>query len=401
MWSADSGDLVLGALALLQATAVVAPQTGAPAPPPVARFDAATFDPIVREGIRLGAYPGAALAVGTADSVLYIAGYGRLTWAPQSIAVDAERTLYDLASLTKVVATTTAVMLLVDSGRIRLDAPVATYVPEFNGPGTPAITVRHLLAHTSGLRGDLPLAAIRGAADSAALLRLVFAETPRIPVGTRVVYSDLNAILLGEVVRRSCGQPLDAFVMHDVFAPIGMTETTYRPSRATAARTAPTGQWGGRPVSGVVNDPTAAKLGGVSGNAGVFSTTRDVARFAQFILRGGVTAQGQRLVRAATIDSFIARAAYFGGSSEARALGWQAVPTGERVSSAGSRFGPRTIGHTGWTGTSLWIDPDRGVFVVLLTNRAYAPRSREPFTLVKRVRGRLADAVAEASDARR
>jgi CubicO group peptidase (beta-lactamase class C family) len=149
-----------------------------------------------------------------------------------------------------------------------------------------------------------------------------------------------------------------------------------------------------------VNDPSAAKLGGVSGNAGVFSTARDVARFAQFVLRGGIAPDGRRLVRAETIRAFTTRSAYFGPGTEARALGWQAVPTGERVSSAGTRFGPRSVGHTGWTGTSLWIDPDRDVFVVLLTNRAFAPRSREPFTVVKGIRGRLADAAAEAIDAR-
>jgi len=181
-----------------------------------------------------------------------------------------------------------------------------------------------------------------------------------------------------------------------------MTETGYHPARGDRdRRVAPTGVWRGHPVAGVVNDPTAAKLGGVSGNAGVFSTARDVARFAQFMLRRGVSADGRRLVRATTVDTFVTRSAYFGGSTEARALGWQSLPTGERVSSAGARFGPRSYGHTGWTGTSLWIDPDRGVFVVLLTNRAFAPRSREPFTVVKRVRGRLADRAAEASDGRR
>jgi beta-N-acetylhexosaminidase len=262
------------------------------------------------------------------------------------------------------------------------------------------IAVRELLAHTSGLRGDLPIAAIRGAPDAASLLRLVYAETPRFLPGTRVLYSDLNAVLLGEIVRRTSGEDLDAFVAREVFTPLGMTETRYRPPRTLMARIAPTGVWRGHPVAGVVNDPTAWQLGGISGNAGVFSTARDVARFAQFVLRGGVTADGRRLLRAETVRAFTARAAYFGPRTEARALGWQAVPTGEQVSSAGSRFGPRSIGHTGWTGTSLWIDPDRGVFVVLLTNRAFAPRSREPFTVLKRVRGRLADLAAEAMDAR-
>jgi len=361
---------------------------------------AATFDPIARDGIRLGAYPGAVLAVGTADSVFYLKGYGRLTWSPQSAPADPDSTLYDLASVTKVVATTTAVMLLVDRGRLDLDAPVARYVPEFAGAGTAAITVRQLLTHTSGLRADLPLAAIRGARDAAELLRLVYAETPRFTPGSRVVYSDVNAVLLGEVVRRTCGGALDAFVTREVFQPLGMTETRYRPGRGVIRRAAPTGSWHGHPVAGLVNDPSAAKLGGVSGNAGVFSTARDVARFAQFVLRAGVAGDGRRLVRAETIRAFTTRAVYFGPGTEARALGWQAVPTGERVSSAGSRFGPHSVGHTGWTGTSLWIDPDRGVFVVLLTNRAYAPRSREPFTVVKGVRGRLADAAAAAIDAR-
>jgi CubicO group peptidase (beta-lactamase class C family) len=119
------------------------------------------------------------------------------------------------------------------------------------------------------------------------------------------------------------------------------------------------------------------------------------------MLRRGVSASGARIVRAATVDTFITRAAWFGGRSEARALGWQALPTGEEVSSAGTRFGVHSFGHTGWTGTSLWIDPDRGVFVVLLTNRAFQPRARKPFTTLKRVRGQLADLAAEASDARR
>jgi CubicO group peptidase (beta-lactamase class C family) len=381
----DSGDLVLALLTLLQA---------APA------FSAATFDPIVRDGIRLGGYPGAVLAVGTADSVLYIKGYGRLTWSAGSAPADPDHTLYDLASLTKVVATTTAVMVLVDRGRVQLDAPVVRYLPEFNGAGTGAITVRQLLTHTSGLRGDLPLPAIRGARDSTALLRLAYAETPLVRPGSRVVYSDVNAVLLGEIVRRASGEALDAFVSQEVFLPLELTETRYRPGRSVERRTAPTGVWRGHPVAGVVNDPTAAKLGGVSGNAGVFSTARDVARFAQFILREGQAADGRRVVRAETVRAFTTRAVYFGPGTEARALGWQAVPTGETVSSAGSRFGPRSVGHTGWTGTSLWIDPDRGLFVVLLTNRAFAPRSRKPFTVVKGVRGRLADAAAEAIDAR-
>jgi CubicO group peptidase (beta-lactamase class C family) len=287
----------------------------------------------------------------------------------------------------------------VERGTVRLDAPVATYLPEFNGSGSAAISVRQLLAHTSGLRADLPDRELKAITDGAVLLRRVLAQTPRVPPGTRVVYSDLNAILLGEMVGRVTGQSLDRFVAREVLGPLGLTQTLFHPPPRLRARTAPTGVWRGRPVAGVVNDPSAAKLGGVSGNAGLFGTAADLARFAQFMLRDGALPDGRRLVRAETVRLFTSKAADFGRGTEARALGWQAVPTGESVSSAGTLFGARSYGHTGWTGTSLWIDPERDVFVVLLTNRAYAPRARRPFTLLKQVRGGVADAAARASDA--
>jgi len=356
------------------------------------------FDSLVQAAIRDGVFPGAALAVGTVDSILYLQGYGRLTWSTRSAAVNPESTLYDLASLTKVIATTTAAMLLVDRGAVAIDTPVARYVPEFNGAGTAPITVRQLLTHTSGLRADLPIDTIRGAPDGATLLRLVYRETPRVPPGTRVVYSDVNAVLLGEIVRRASGASLDGFTAREITGPLALSETRFRPPRHLLGRTAPTGVWRGHAIAGVVNDPTGAKLGGVAGNAGLFSSARDVATFAQFMLREGRTPDGRALVRPETVRAFTTRAVYFGGATEGRALGWQTVPTGERVSSAGSRFGPRSFGHTGWTGTSLWIDPDRGVFVVLLTNRAFAPRTGQSFSLLKRLRGALADAAAAALD---
>jgi len=387
--AADPGNLVLTALALLQAGLTT-----------VTVRTPAKFDALVRAAIQEGAFPGAALAIGTRDSILYLHGYGRLTWSPHSPAVRPESTLYDLASLTKVVATTTAIMVLVDRGAVVLDSPVVAYLPEFSAPGTARITVRHLLTHTSGLRADLPIDTIRGATDAAALWRAVFRETPRFPPGTRVVYSDINAVLLGEVVRRASGTSLNAFTAREITRPLSLTETGFRPSRAALARTAPTGVWRGHAIAGVVNDPTGAKLGGVSGNAGLFGSVSDLAAFAQFLLRQGRSADGRMLVRSETVRAFTTRQVYFGGNTEARALGWQALPTGEQVSSAGSRFGPHSYGHTGWTGTSLWIDPDRGVFVALLTNRAFAPRSRRSFTVLKRLRGALADLAAATVDAR-
>jgi CubicO group peptidase (beta-lactamase class C family) len=349
----------------------------------------------VLEGIRLGAYPGAALVVGRRDTILFVKGYGRFTWSPRSAAVDPDSTLWDLASVTKVIATTTSLMLLVERGRVDLDAPVRRYLPEFTDS---AVTVRHLLTHTSGLRATLPLA--REARDSADALRLVLEARPLVPPGTRMVYSDLNAILLGEIVRRAgWGGPLDAFAAREVFVPLGLRQTMFRPPRRLARRIAPTGVWRGTPVAGTVNDPSAAKLGGVAGHAGLFASAADVARFAQFMLGEGALPGGPRLLRSETVRAFTAVAVKARRGASARTLGWEALPTGEDVSSAGTLFGPRSYGHTGWTGTAVWIDPDRNLFVVLLTNRSFAPRARS-FTHLKEVRGRVADAAARASDGR-
>jgi len=401
VWLPHPGHLVVTAFLLLSALQAGSVPTPRPGPSPrQPRFDAGTFDSLVEDGIRRGAYPGAALVVGRRDTVLFAKGYGRLTWSAASAGsrVDADSTIYDLASLTKVIATTTSLMLLVDRGKVRLDAAVATYVPEFSGSGTAAITVRHLLTHTSGLRATLPL--YRDARDAGDALRIVFAERPVVPPGTRVIYSDLNAILLGEIVRRASGESLDAFASREVLTPLGLEHTLLRPPPTLRPRIAPTGAWHGHPVAGVVNDQNAAKLGGVAGHAGLFGTATDLARFAQFMLRRGALPDGRHLVTPETVRLFTTKAVDFGRGTEARALGWQAVPTGEKTSSAGVLFGPRSYGHTGWTGTSLWIDPDRDLFVVLLTNRAYAPRARRPFTVLKEVRGGVADAAARASDAR-
>jgi len=332
------------------------------------------FDPVVLGGIRSGIYPGAVLAVGRHDTILFAKGYGRLTWSAKSPAVSVDSTFWDVASLTKVVATTPALMLLVEQGKVALDSPVVRYLPEFNSPGTSSITVRHLLTHTSGLRATLPL---REAPDSAAALRMVLTTVPVVAPGTRMVYSDLNAILLGEIVRHVSGQTL----------------------KRLEPRIAPTNLWRGHPIAGVVNDPSAGKLGGVSGNAGVFATARGLARFAQFMLNEGTLPDHPRIVKKETVHQFTQIAVPARRGVSARTLGWEALPTGEETSSAGTLFGPHSYGHTGWTGTSLWIDPDRDLFVLLLTNRAYDPRVRGSFTKLKEVRGRVADAAARAVDA--
>jgi len=392
---ADTGHLVVTALVvLMQASAPGrGPVAGAPA------VDSAAVDAAILTGIQQGVYPGAALVIGRHDTILFAKGYGHFTWNPGSATVTADSTIWDLASLTKVIATTPAMMLLVEQGKVALDSPVVRYLPEFNSPGTAGITVRHLLTHTSGLRATLPL---REAADSAAALRMVLTTVPIARPGTQMVYSDLNAILLGEIVRRVSGQPLDVFATRAIYAPLGIgAQLLFRPPRRLEKRIAPTGLWRGHPIAGVVNDPSAGMLGGVSGNAGLFATASGLARFAQFMLNEGALPGGPRLIKPETVEQFTRIAVPARRGVSARTLGWEALPTGEETSSAGTLFGPRSYGHTGWTGTSLWIDPDRDVFVLLLTNRAFNPRVRASFTKLKEVRGRVADAAARAVDGTR
>jgi CubicO group peptidase (beta-lactamase class C family) len=356
------------------------------------------FDPIVLGGVQAGLYPGAVLVVGRHDTILFAKGYGRLTWGAKSPAVSVDSTFWDVASLTKVVATTPALMLLVEQGKVALDSPVVRYLPAFNSPGTSGITVRHLLTHTSGLRATLPL---REAPDSAAALRMVLTTVPVVPPGTRMVYSDLNAILLGEIVRHVSGQTLDAYVTRAIYAPLGLDQQMlFRPPKRLEPRIAPTNLWRGHPIAGVVNDPSAGKLGGVSGNAGVFATAGGVARFAQLMLNEGVLPDHPRILKKETVQQFTQIAVPARRGVSARTLGWEALPTGEETSSAGTLFGPHSYGHTGWTGTSLWIDPDRDLFVLLLTNRAFDPRVRGSFTKLKELRGRVADAAARTADRR-
>lgn len=348
----------------------------------------AVLDSAVSAGIRQGVYPGAALVVGRGDSLLFARGYGRHTWNGSSTPIAPESTLFDLASITKVIATTTAVMILVDEGLVSLDAPIARYLPRFRGSGKQAVTVRQMLAHISGLPSYRPFFQQADTRDS--MLALVYAEPLRTSPGTRMEYSDLNAILLGELVAAVADEPFEDFVKRRVFAPLGMRDSWFRPDRSLWPRTAPTGQWRGHVIRGEVNDQNAARLGGVAGHAGLFATALDVARFARWMLGGG-----EPLVRRATLDTFLTRQEGAGN----RALGWETVPTPEETSSAGRWLTVGSVGHTGFTGTSMWVDRERDLFVILLTNRVFGPRVRNSFTALKRVRGSVADAAAIWVDA--
>jgi CubicO group peptidase (beta-lactamase class C family) len=340
-------------------------------------------DQAVRHGITAGVFPGAVVVVGTRDRVLLARGYGHFTWNAASTVPDPDSTLFDLASLTKVVATTSAIMLLSDRGRLALQKPVVSILPEFDGPGKAEVTVRHLLQHRSGLRAFLRLDTLAQDAESAK--RIVLAEPLQMPPGSRMVYSDLNGMLLGWIVERVSGVPLDAFVTREVFRPLGMTRTRYRPPRSWRGSIAPVGLWHGHPIAGEVHDQNAARLDGVSGHAGLYSTGADLARYAQFWLRGGALPDGTQLVRPGVVAAFTRR------GPENRALGWEMRDT-TSANNSGHRMSAATFGHTGYTGTSVWIDPEQDVFVILLTNRVFSPHTNRSISLLKQVRGAVADA---------
>jgi CubicO group peptidase (beta-lactamase class C family) len=335
------------------------------------------------------AFPGAYAVVGDASGTTVEHGVGRLDVVADAPAPDA-RTLWDLASLSKVVGTTSAVLQLVGEGRIDPDAPVQRYLPDWTGPGKERVLVRHLLAHASGLPAWRPL--YKEATSPESAMALVLATQPDGAPGEKYLYSDLNFILLGEAVRRVSGRPLDAYLAERVFGPLGMRDTRYRPPASELARTAPTefDPWRQRKVHGEVHDENAFALGGVAGHAGLFSTAADLSRFARAYLNGGVL-DGRRVFDAATLARFTRVA---DSAVSRRALGWEA-PTGGN--SAGHYLSPRAVGHTGFTGTSLWMDPERGVYVLLLTNRVNPTRQNPR---VGAVRVGLADAAMRALGAR-
>ncbi|MEP6571228.1 MAG: serine hydrolase domain-containing protein, partial [Gemmatimonadota bacterium] len=280
----------------------------------------AAVDSAVQSGIARGIYPGAVLLIGRRDSLLYAKGYGHLTWNRASPTTRPDSTLWDLASLSKVVATTSAVMLLVERGRVSLDQPVARYLPRFVGGRKSEVTVRMLLDHTSGLRSYVEFYKLAPTRDSA--VALLYAEPLIRAPGAEAEYSDLNAILLGLLVEAVTGEPLDRFVEREVFVPLRMTQTTYRPPPSTLRRTAPTGVWRGHPSAGVVNDRNAVRLGGAAGHAGVFSTGTDLVKFAQMWLAHGALPAG-RFVQAVTIRTFLQH----DPGSGTRLLGWDSPDT--------------------------------------------------------------------------
>ena len=324
------------------------------------------------------AFPGAYAVVGTHAGILAEDSVGHLDWGPS--AVPDEHSLWDLASLTKVTGMTTAIMQLYEQGKVDLDAPLQRYIPEWQGPHKELVTIRELITHTSGLPADRPYDRMTHDPDSIA--KLMFATPLDTLPGVRMVYSDIGAYMLGRLVERLSGEPLDQYLQNHVFGPLKMTETMYRPPASLKPRIAPTeiDPIRGGKVWGMVHDERAYYLGGVSAHAGLFSSAHDMARFARMYLNGGEL-DGVRIVQPSTIRLFTTR------QLQDRALGWQ-KPDGKN--SAGHLMSEQAFGHTGFTGTSIWIDPARDVFVILLSNRVDPTRNNNK---IGRVRVALADAV--------
>ena len=344
-----------------------------------------TIHRVVQRGIDAGGYPGASVVVGRKGYSVLSRGFGALDWSGRT-RVTSQESIYDLASLTKVVATTTAIMVLYDAGKVDIDAPVSRYLPDFSGGLRDQVTVRHLLTHRAGLPAGRELWRI--AKTPAEARAAVLASPIQCAPGHCYEYSDLGADLLGFVAEAASGQTLDAFLERSVFAKLGMTDTHFRPDPMSSVRIAPTeiAPPRGYPLRGEVHDENAYALGGVAGHAGLFSTAEDLSVFAQMLLDGGVY-NGVRVVSDSAVALFTTRAAGH------RALGWDTCNGG---AGCGQYMSERAFGHTGFTGTSLWIDPDRQMFVILLTNRVHAARARRPSKVIADVRNDLADAAVLA-----
>ena len=346
-----------------------------------------TFDrarAVLRAALDAGAFPAAAVEVGTADTVLWREAFGRLTFASDAPATR-EDTIFDLASLTKVLSTTALVMRHVEQRRFALDDPVAMFLESWRGIDRQTVTVRDLLAHCSGLTAYLPFFRDhRGRAEyEHAIGTLPLEYQPR----TRSIYSDLGFILLAFIVEDRADTPLETQfdgLRDDIGRDI---DIRFKPGAEWSPRTAPTEQdpWRGRLLVGDVHDENAWALGGAAGHAGLFGTVAAVGAFAAHHLR--MLRGDPGVFDRATVETFISRRREIPGSS--RALGWDTMLTS---SSCGTRLSPRAFGHTGFTGTSLWIDPDRGVYAALLTNRVHPTRDNEA---IRKVRPAWHDAVIQ------
>lgn len=341
----------------------------------------AVLDAIVLDAIHDHQIPGAVLLVGHNGQVIYRKAFGNRSLEPRREAMTAD-TIFDIASLTKVVATTTAVMQLVQKGEVRVNDPVAKYIPEFAENGKDDITVRNLLTHFSGLREDFDLDPPWQGKDAG--LRLAFAEKPVYPPGSRFLYSDTNFITLGALVERVTGSTLDDYCAKKIFAPLQMTHTRFLPPAAWRPKIAPTEyDEQSKMLRGIVHDPRARRMGGVAGHAGVFSTADDLSKFAQALLKGSPILAGEMVEKMTTPQQPPT-------AQVLRGFGWDI--DSPFSSNRGDLLPVGSFGHTGFTGTSMWIDPTTQTYIILLANAVH-PRGKGSAIAL---RSKVATAVAAA-----
>lgn len=343
-------------------------------------------DGLIQKAIIDSAFPGAVLLAAKDGEILHEKTYGNYTYDPTSPKVEFT-SIFDLASVSKVVGTTTAAMMLIDRGKLNLDDKVIKYLPEFNNHDKENITIRNLLLHNSGLAPFKKYYDVYS--TSAEVINDIMNLSPEQEPGTKYVYSDLGMIALQQVIERISGKSLDKFLDENLFKPIGMNSTMYNPPPELKEKCIPTefdDFWRMRQLQGEVHDERAYMLNGVAGHAGLFSTAPDLAIFLQMLLQKG-SYQGKQYIKPETVELFIKKQS----DQSSRGIGWDTKsPEG---SSAGQYFSLLSYGHTGYTGTSVWTDPTKNLFVIFLTNRVYPTRNNSKLF---RVRSLVHDAVYKA-----
>jgi uncharacterized protein YbbC (DUF1343 family)/CubicO group peptidase (beta-lactamase class C family) len=367
---------------LLSCLAAILPFSGAV--PMLDGQSLAAVDPLIDEAVQSHLIPGAVLLVGRNNEIIYRKAYGFKAWLPTHEPMTLD-TIFDAASLTKVIATTPSIMRLFEQGKLRIDDPVVKYLPEFQG-GKSDITIRLLMTHFSGLPPDVELVPKWSGYETG--IEKALTTKPIAPPGARFIYSDINFELLGEIVRRLSGQSLAEFVHEQIYSPLGMNETEFLPPAALVPRIAPTEyeEENGMPFRGEVHDPTARYMGGVAGHAGVFTTADDLAKYAQMLLGMG-SRDGVRLFAPATVKKFTDPASP-ADQPILRGLGWDI--DSPFSSNRGELFPIGSYGHTGFTGTSLWIDQSTNSFVIFMSNAVHLKRGNSLSSL----RSRLATTIA-------
>jgi CubicO group peptidase (beta-lactamase class C family) len=363
------------------------------------KYDFSSVDALIEKGIRDMAYPSAVLVVGNNKDIIYQNAYGRLTYEDDAKPTTMN-TIYDLASVTKVIATTSAIMKLYDEGKIDLNATAASFIPDFGANGKDDITIMNLLLHNSGLPAWEPFYEKDTCAEQ--VRDEIYAIPKEYLTGTKTVYSDLGFVVLGDIVEKITGMKLDKFCKKNIFNPLNMTDTDFLIPESEDYRIAPTENdtyWRHQLLIGYVHDEIAALLEGISGNAGLFSTGPDLYKFMRAMLNRGIYIDERRvpaknvydtLFKPTTVDFFTSRVTGL-GYANTRALGWDTKPEATTYPPpCGDRFSQNSFGHTGYTGTSVWCDKEKNLIVILLTNRIYPKRGNEE---IKTIRPKVHDEI--------